>query len=167
VCSSDLAAVLAQPWRPAWNAAAVVTVVASALLGAATHVGWDSITHADTFVTDRIAALRAAYDVPFVGPRTLHRILQHASTLVGLAATAWYLVRATRRASAAPPPIGSRLYVALVLAAGIAAGVAAMVVRMRSMHLTDPGSLIAGTISGVLAGTLVASVIVRITGGRR
>ena len=82
------------PWR---------AVIFSLVAGAATHLGWDALTHPDL-----------AHG---------HNFLQHASTLAGTAYLAWYCWRAPQK------PLGSRLSLtsracviaALATAAAIAA----------------------------------------------
>ena len=71
------------------------------LIGAATHVIWDSFTHANTAVVDELPALETA-QIGFFGKEfPLFRFLQHLSTVVGLVAlAAWALVlRKSRRES--------------------------------------------------------------------
>ena len=140
------------PWTAGWPSAVV-----SAALGAFTHLAWDGVTH-EGGLEDWIPALGNVYDVPGLGPMALHRIIQHASTLAGLVILAAYIVRLPAR-EAAPAP--GRTRVRLVLVACIVVGVAAMAVRLHAMHLRDPGSVIVGVISGVLAGTIVAAALLR------
>lgn len=151
------AGVFGAPWRPA-----ILAVVSSALLGALTHDLWDGVTHARGWIARDVRALSTVYTVPLIGKMVLFRILQHASSVVGLAVVAWYVARALRRA---PPVVAvdapPRGRVRAVLAGCLALGMVAMVLNLRRMHLHDPGSVISGLISGVLAGTLAASVIAR------
>jgi hypothetical protein len=52
-----------------------------------------------------------------------------------------------------------------VFAACLAAGVAVLVARaVVILHATDPGSVVVAACSGLLAGTLVASALVRARG---
>ncbi|MCW5804977.1 MAG: DUF4184 family protein [Deltaproteobacteria bacterium] len=155
-----LAPVFAAPWVLSWKS------VVSAALGDLTHLLWDGATHAKGIITRHVPPLTVAYDVPVLGRMVLHRILQHASTAVGLAILAWVFVRAVRRHAAPPVDDVPRLRVRIALAACVAAGVAAMALRLRAMNIDDPGSYIAGMISGVLAGAIVASLIARADGRR-
>lgn len=156
-----LAPVVDVPWRARWDGVAVASLVVSAVLGAATHLAWDALTHANGLAR-HLPALRVAYDVPGAGTMVLHRILQHASTLVGLAALGAYVAFALRRhPPAAALPARPRAHVRAVFAACIALALALIAYRMHLKSLRDPGSLIAGTISGLLAGTLVASALLR------
>ncbi|MBV8496756.1 MAG: DUF4184 family protein [Gammaproteobacteria bacterium] len=71
----------AREW--AWAAPAIV-------LGVWTHLLWDSFTHADGWMVQRIAALRAAF---VLGPwhETVYHALQYLSSLVGLCVLVlWY-----------------------------------------------------------------------------
>ena len=100
-------ALLPRAWQPSISpTAAKITVSAlalasvSILMGAATHVLWDSFTHARTPVVDAIPQLRTMVQV---GPATirLSNLLQHVSTIFGLAVLAfWSMSRLRRRATA-------------------------------------------------------------------
>ncbi len=57
-------------------------VAVSVLVGAASHLLWDSFTHVDGFFIQRITALEQAVVTPF-GSVPILKILQHTSTLLG------------------------------------------------------------------------------------
>ncbi|WP_334191078.1 DUF4184 family protein [Noviherbaspirillum sp.] len=79
-------------WLPA-SPGSWAVVIASAALGAATHVAWDSFTHANTHVVTHWSWLRSMIG-PDGGPRIpLYKVLQHASTVFGL----WILAAALRK----------------------------------------------------------------------
>jgi hypothetical protein len=85
-------------WLPA-SPASWAAVIASAALGAATHVAWDSFTHANTHVVAYWSWLRSTIG-PDDGPRIpLYQVLQHTSTVLGL----WILAAALRRWFKAAP----------------------------------------------------------------
>jgi hypothetical protein len=158
--SRALTAVFASPWRERWTAGAVASVIASAVLGDLTHVVWDAATHSDGFIVQHVPALARAYTLPGLGDMVLHRILQHASTLVGLAGVGAYLNWRIRRAP--PVEVVVRRAGARVAFAGcIVAGITAMVFRLHLLHVIEPGNVIAAAISGMLAGVIVASLIMR------
>jgi hypothetical protein len=80
-------------WRPGawgWTFTAGVLVL-SALVGAATHLLWDSFTHPGWLV-DHVAVLRLQ-----LGPLPLNKWLQHLSSLGGLVILAIWAVRHLRR----------------------------------------------------------------------
>ncbi|GAB2934319.1 DUF4184 family protein [Streptomyces mayteni] len=108
-------------------------LVLSALIGIATHLAWDALTHGDGYLVARLDPLRAEV----MGGLTVARLLQYASTALGLAALARYGWRRRARARDAgeapaggPPLIDVAL---LVLAAdlGGAAGLPADVEAYR------------------------------------
>jgi hypothetical protein len=128
----------AWPWP--WRVATAVSCCAAALIGSATHLAWDTFTHADGWGPHHFHALTRPVRLPVLGPMVLHRVLQHASTVVGLVAVA---------------VIGPR---ALIAAFALAA-IALTTRRLIARHATDPGDLIVGVIAGALAGGLVACAL--------
>ena len=80
-------------WRPrgwGWPLTAVVLLLSS-LVGGATHLVWDSFTHAGWLV-DHVAVLRVE-----LGPLPLDKWLQHLSSIGGLVILAVWAVRRLRR----------------------------------------------------------------------
>ncbi|MGC2245429.1 MAG: DUF4184 family protein [Terriglobales bacterium] len=70
-------------------------IVASLLVGIATHLIWDSFTHGNTWTTRKWTALGNRVHVPDIGFVPLYKLLQQVSTVVGLAIllvwlVAWY-----------------------------------------------------------------------------
>lgn len=162
---SALTPVFAAPWHARWTAGAVASAIVSAALGDVSHLVWDGFTHADGLVVPHVPALSRPYDLPIVGPVALYQILQHGSTVVGLAAITayvlWRIQRTPRIALDVP-----RRRARIVFAACLAAGIAAFETRQQLVHLTDLGNQVVGTICGVLLGTLVASAILYRAGRR-
>jgi hypothetical protein len=62
----------------------IVRSSASIVLGAWSHIAWDSFTHRSGWSVAHIAALRSAVPVPWIGEVPLYNLLQHVSTLVGV-----------------------------------------------------------------------------------
>jgi hypothetical protein len=82
--------------REALPEAAVLLV--SAALGNLTHVVWDGFTHRQGWAVQGDGALATfVVAVPGLGRMALYRLLQHASTLVGLAVLATLSLRGYRR----------------------------------------------------------------------
>jgi hypothetical protein len=80
-------------------------IALSILVGAATHILWDSFTHREYWPYLHWSFLRHWVKVPLAGPVPTYKLLQHGSTLVGLAILAiwvflWY--RSTQPASEPP-----------------------------------------------------------------
>ncbi|MDQ1022905.1 hypothetical protein QF035_000487 [Streptomyces umbrinus] len=67
----------------------VMWLLASALIGVASHLAWDSFTHGDGFLVTHVEALQAST----LGGLTVARLLQYVSTVFGLAAVAVHLWR--------------------------------------------------------------------------
>jgi hypothetical protein len=103
-------------------------VVVSLVVGAVTHVVWDTFTHSGTWGTEQFAVLREFY-----GPRPLYRWAQYASGLVGGAvlatAAAWWW-RTTPPRHDDEPEAGHRLafgaWLAVLLAGLVGGAVAAL-----------------------------------------
>lgn len=125
----------ARPDRRAWLLAPLAVLV-----GAATHVLWDSATHDWGFLVEHLAALREEY-----GPAPLYRWLQHTSTVVGTLVVVGYGVVVLRRRPVAQRPSVVRrpaLWLAPVPVAALAVG------------------LVAGSIEAGVGAALVALVVV-------
>ena len=70
-------------------------ILLSILIGMATHIAWDLFTHANTVLYRHWPILREILNVPIFGQIPIYKILQHGSTIVGLAVlfawfTSWY-----------------------------------------------------------------------------
>jgi len=79
-------------------------IVASIMVGMATHLVWDSFTHSDRWLTRHWAPLRHAVRVPHLGFVPLYKLLQHASTLAGLAILLLWFISWYQRAGAGCEP---------------------------------------------------------------
>ncbi len=71
---------------------AAALVYAALVVGAATHVVWDSFTHNDGWVVERVPALLSTVTwLP--GDLAIYRWAQYASSVVGVAILLWWVVR--------------------------------------------------------------------------
>ncbi len=150
----------AAPW---WFAA-------SALAGAAGHVGWDAFTHAGRWGVRRLPVLdRPAAGVP------LHHWAQYASSVAGLAALGGAARTALRRAPHPPAPAGvprlgpaGRTAGRLTLTAATAAGA---LLRLRRDRPRGPSQAIAsaafGAGAGSAAGAAAVTLAIRARPGHR
>jgi len=152
-------AVIGAPWRTRWGIAGLASCAVSAVIGSATHVAWDSVTHAKGWGPRSFHALRTPVQLPLIGAVAAHRALQHASTAVGLAVLIVVIVRWSRRAPPIALPDLPRAAARALVAACSLAGVGLMAARLVARHTIDAGDLVVGGISGLLAGTLIASAI--------
>ncbi len=89
-----------QPWR---------AVVVSLLCGAATHLVWDAFTHPGTPVVDALPLLRT--ELADLGGYKLYgfKLLQHGSSLLGLALLACWSISWLKRTPATPVVCAYRL----------------------------------------------------------
>lgn len=148
-------------WRRGWGA--IASVVASALLGAATHLAWDDVTHGSGYLVRKLAVLRLSVEVPWFGHLPINRVIQHISSVVGLVGVAIAATIALRRRPVGTvpprPPLGRTL-----LAINLLGGVGVAAARMYVLYPREwgaPDSMVVAAISGALLGTLVASVVAR------
>lgn len=110
-----------QPARPAARWLVVVTV--SLLLGAATHVVWDAFTHAGRWGELLLPGLNTPlFALPAGQQFRVFNLLQHLSTIVGLAALVLAYRRSLRRLPPSPANAHDRPRTRLLLA-GLAGAV--------------------------------------------
>lgn len=106
-------------------------VCANLVAGAATHQAWDAFTHAGRLSRGLLPALNS----PLLGVEA-YRWLQHASTLLGTALLAWWILRKLQSAPALPGPrVPYRMRVG-ALSAIIAA--TAMAIVGAWLHVSSP-----------------------------
>ena len=72
-------------------------VIAAILIGAASHSLWDSFTHAEGWAVHRIPVLSMAVSLGTLGDVRIFKMLQHGSTVAGIAAVTVWLLRWVRR----------------------------------------------------------------------
>lgn len=97
-----------------------LTIGFSIILGIATHLLWDSFTHAYTWPWRHLAWLQSQIDLPVAGRIPAYGFLQYASTFIGLFALGvwtllWYRDTAPATGSASPPYFKSRAWLAVVM----------------------------------------------------
>ena len=67
-------------------------IVFSILVGIATHILWDSFTHAGYWPTNNWHFLKQVVEIPRFGPRPVYAIFQYISSVLGLVAILlWYI----------------------------------------------------------------------------
>jgi hypothetical protein len=93
---------LARPFR--WGGAGRFSlIVASILLGSISHLAWDAFTHDRGLVVRNVPDLRVPLE-EFGTHRPLYNVLQHGSSLLGLALLAFWYWRWFKRTSPQPVP---------------------------------------------------------------
>jgi uncharacterized protein DUF4184 len=101
--------------------------VVSILVGAWTHIVWDSFTHRNGWAVHRSALLRTGLEVPVLQSIEIFRILQYLSSIVGLIVLFFWYVSAERRFAHACEPAERDLRAPLLgLLMALSAGVVAI-----------------------------------------
>ncbi len=84
-----------------WPPARLALIVISILIGTATHILWDSFTHRSFWPYRHLSFLRQTVHLPIAGDVKMYTVLQHSSTVFGIAVLAvwvWLWYRATEPA---------------------------------------------------------------------
>ncbi|TDO60944.1 uncharacterized protein DUF4184 [Kribbella sp. VKM Ac-2571] len=137
------------------SVAVVLWTVASAVVGAVTHVVWDSFTHGDGYFVRQFPGI---FRAQVTGAWDVNRILQYVSTLGGCLVLAVWLYRWYRRT--APQPVDERMptwlrYLVYVAAIGLAVGGA--VVELGRVDGGFSGEIGVRTVlTGLMSGGLIA-----------
>jgi hypothetical protein len=128
----------------------------SALIGAGSHIFWDSFTHNNRFFSRQFSTIYERTSVPFDGVTyPLFYALQHVSTFVGLIIVALYIMfkKPSQHRELTAPKIS---YWLLVFA------IAIVVLRVRFFyHVSDYnlGNVVVSSITGLLIGVVCCGFI--------
>src|SRR5262245_14031787 len=96
-------AVLATPFR--WGPPTrFLLILVSIVLGAVTHVVWDSFTHDRGYAVRNLPDLRTPPLQAVGNDRPMYNVLQHGSSVAGLAILAFWYWRWSKRTPAQPVP---------------------------------------------------------------
>lgn len=99
----------------------LLLIVISILLGAASHLLWDSFTHRTGWFYHHWALLRETVNVPILGSLPYYKVFQHASTVLGIGILClwfvwWYKTNtASAQSIVDAPPLSHRLVTTSVL----------------------------------------------------
>ena len=116
-------------------------ICASILLGAATHLLWDSHTHEWGIPVRAIVALQTKLSLPGLAPIPFYRCLQHASSILGLLGLLFlYRSWIMKLPLAEPPPglIPPSRRTRILLTAAILAALVGLAMAARRFPLSDP-----------------------------
>jgi hypothetical protein len=147
---------------------AILPAIASAAIGALSHVAWDSFTNAGGWLVHRFPReLKLQVTLPLEGTTALHKIFQHASTGLGLGVVAFVTIRAIARAPAGQADDRPRWPARVVLASASVLAIAALVAWQREAGIAELGNLVVAAISGTLVGSVVATLALALIDRRR
>ncbi len=136
--------------HPAWWVVALAIII-----GAATHVLWDAVTHAG-HLTSSIGPLSAMYPSPR-GPMAGYRYLQYASGAVGSAVVLW---AGFRQPSTNPKPRRQPNLAALAPAVFFGSALLAVGLRVATMHdSSDRRALVFATVTSSISGAGLALLL--------
>ncbi|MBU4249143.1 MAG: DUF4184 family protein [Actinobacteria bacterium] len=122
-------------WRPAgWRSTPAWTVALAVALGAATHVFWDSFTHAGRWGSTQLAFLAVTYPNPLGGTWPGHQWAQYLSGAIGLAIIAWVGWRQPRMAVPAAPPSPLKMLLPWLLGLTGLAGAVGRIVQYEALE---------------------------------
>jgi hypothetical protein len=150
----------------------VVLGALGALLGALSHVAWDSFTHESGWTVARIPALVTTVGLPLVGELRWYKLLQHGSTVVGSLAVILWLARAVAgvphhaRRFASGQAARSLRAIATILCVSISGG---LLNGLRAQGAGVPvvlGFVFVGAMLGLAIGMLGVAIAVRGSAGR-
>ena len=105
-----------------WPTKQLLLIIIALLIGALTHIVWDSFTHANGFMVRNWAGLREPIFTHSHGTVYVFKVLQHGSSLLGAIALWWFCQRALRNdATNTELKSDSRLILPMTLFAAICA----------------------------------------------
>jgi hypothetical protein len=125
---------------PIRNVAQFALVLLSILVGIATHILWDSLTHRDFWPYHHWRFLHRIVHLPGYGPMEYLRVMQHGSTVLGAVALVlwiWHWFRSTapvQAETARSPRESHRIALVVISALALIAAV------LRGTVLPDPDS---------------------------
>jgi hypothetical protein len=115
----------------------MLLLIAAAGIGTATHVAWDSFTHEGQVGVMAVPWLQLPH---LVGPLPAYRVLQYASSIIGLALVVWSVVRwyrSTPASAEVPAGLGWRWQLTFVGAVATSGVLAWWSVRDLAAGATD------------------------------
>ncbi|WP_266204249.1 DUF4184 family protein [Pontibacter kalidii] len=139
-----------------------LVVSLSALIGAFSHLFWDSFTHTGLYFVNLLPVLSSTFTIPFLGQEiALHRLVQHASTVVGFSFILWHVhlapAKPLPKEQEGDPWLGFWL---LIATAGYLFLLFNLMVRR---HLErKPGHMIVTLISGWLIALFISGLVARL-----
>ena len=121
----------------------LILALVSVFVGGATHILWDSFTHAGYWPAQHLPVLKTAFTLPLLGIVHLYKLLQYVSTVFGLLALFFWFRHWVRTAPVQQEPAGNcvpasqaRIARILIPLLALCAAVIRTVINVR--HPTTP-----------------------------
>lgn len=125
-------------------------VIASIIVGALSHIFWDSFTHPGGFFVRLLPELNhKALQFP------LYRLVQHGSTVLGFAYIAWYILQKKKVYAERPTSFMGTYWLGV---GGVTIGLMAFQVFSGLFQL-KLGMLVVAIINGVMLGLFISSLV--------
>jgi len=137
-----------------------LVVVLSIVIGAASHLLWDSFTHPAGFFVQRLGVLQKGINI-FQKHVPLYSILQQLSTLIGGAIVIWAILRLKSKKSIQSP---YKVFYWLIVG-----GITAITLGCRfcgGLNFHMYGDIIMTTIAGFIFAIIIAPAIFRLSSGK-
>jgi hypothetical protein len=150
--------------KKALTAGSFFNVCVSILIGAATHILWDSFTHEDGFLVESFIYLRTRIFSASRYDSNLYILFYHLSTLIGVFLTIYWIIKWYRTAPVRQNDQGiifswwqRLLWFALILAGPAAIGILAGLISAEGMYgFYAVRTFVRGTVvSGLVAVSLI------------
>ena len=112
---------------PFWPSGRLSLIILSILIGTATHLLWDTVTHRTSWFYENWAFLQINVDLLAIGEMPMYKLLEYVSSVFGLVVVAvwichWYLYSAFSAAEA-EDPTRRRTFAAVLPALAILGGI--------------------------------------------
>ena len=145
-------------WPVRWSPGVLASCVLSALIGAATHVLWDTFLHGSAWGVMHVPWLNRRVTVPLLGRTSRSHALQYVCSVLGTIVVALFVTRALRRRPPAAERRPADWTARLVYAAALVATTVTAIVVRRGWH-RDFETRVAVVVSGLIAGAALASLL--------
>ncbi len=163
---------------PALPQVSAWVVAWSVMLGATTHIAWDSLTHRNSAVVNHIDFLRTVIYSSDGNDWYLYKLLQHISTAVGLLVLAWWAKSWLDQKPAAAPatdtnemelprPVKVYLSAGIIAAGAVCCGVAGLAHPLAPLERWLFYVVVAGLSGFVLALLSYCAIWTVFAGSRR
>jgi len=137
-----------------------ITFLFSIIVGAATHLLWDSFTHESGYFVEKWSFLSQKVSTPWK-EMTICRFLQHGSTVAGGLAILFYISRLSTVPALQDVPLWAKVWFwAIILLAGLGFMVFALTVSPIPVSLRG---VVVTLLTGCMLATILASLSVKLS----
>jgi hypothetical protein len=142
-----------------WPSSRLVLIVASALVGIATHRLWDSFTQPDGWAVKHIVWFREQAVVVFHNPWPNYKLAQHGSTVLGLVLLAGWFLHWYRTAPRHATPVFSLRPSAKFTSVCAMLAIATLIGYVRACTLAGPPGLYGSFVANAIVAFVSAATL--------